>query len=151
MTSITVVFFDLGDTLVTSDRHWIPGAKSLLKELRKAGLRLGIISNTAGFKSRADILNLLPADFDLSAFEAHLTLFSSEIGIEKPRAKIFLEAISRSGGLARQCLYCSENIVETLMAQDVGMRSIRLQSLPNNDLGAVSQKIQEFLALNSAV
>lgn len=148
---IAVVFFDLGDTLVTSDRHWISGAKLLLHSLRQAGLQLGIISNTGGLINRADILKLLPPDFDLSAFEANLTIFSSEVGKEKPRAEIFLEAVTRSGLPATQCLYCSENIVETLMAQDVGMRSVRVQSPPNNDLSVLSLRIQEFQALSGPV
>jgi len=145
---IAVVFFDLGDTLVTSDRHWISGAKPLLHDLRQKGLRLGVISNTGDLSSRADILKLLPSDFDVSAFESNLTLFSSEVGKEKPRADIFLEAIARSGQPAKQCLYCSENIVETLVAQSVGMRSVRVQSAPNNDLNVLSLRIQEFQGLS---
>ena len=145
--SITVVFFDLGDTLVNSSRQWLPGAKPLLLTLRQKGFRLGIISNTPGFSSRAHILKLLPADFDPSAFDAKLTLFSSEVGKDKPQAAIFLEAVARSGKPAKECLYCSENIVETLMAQEIGMRSIRVQSPPNTDLSMLQQKIQEFQVL----
>lgn len=142
--AITIVFFDLGNTLVTSSRHWLPGAKPLLYGLRHKGLRLGIISNTTGLSNRADILKLLPADFDPSAFETNLTLFSSEVGKEKPQTAIFLEAVARAGRPAKECLYCSEDIVETLMAQEIGMRSIRVQSLPNSDLSVLQEKIQEF-------
>lgn len=145
--AITVVFFDLGDTLVNSTRHWLPGAKLLLNSLRQKGLRLGIISNTTGLSHRADILKLLPVDFDPSAFEAKLILFSSEVGKEKPQNAIFLEAVARAGRPAKECLYCSENIVETLMAQEIGMRSIRVQSPPNNDLSMLQQKIQEYQVL----
>lgn len=146
--TITVVFFDLGDTLVTSTRQWLPGAKPLLHGLRQNGLRLGILSNTTGLGNRAAILKLLPADFDPSAFEAKLTLFSSEVGKEKPHPAIFLEAVARAGRPAKECLYCSENIVETLMAQEIGMRSIRVQSPPNSDLSLLQQKIQEYQVLS---
>jgi FMN phosphatase YigB (HAD superfamily) len=145
--AITVVFFDLGETLVTAPRHWLPGAQALLNSLRQSGLRLGIISNTGDLTTRAEILNLLPPDFDLDAFEANLTLFSSEIGKEKPHPAIFKEAVARTGKPANQCLYCSEDIVETLMAQQVGMRSIRVQTLPNSDLSGLRQRIKDFQVL----
>ncbi len=53
----------------------------------------------------------------------------------------------RTGKPANQSLYCSEDIVETLMAQQVGMRSIRVQSLPNTDLSGLRRKITDFQAL----
>lgn len=146
--NISVVFFDLGDTLITtSPRQWLPGAKDLLKVLRQNGYRLGIISNTRGLTTRSAILDLLPADFDSATFEKNLTLFSSEIGMEKPKKAIFKDAISRSGKSAIECLYCSENIVETLMAQHVGMRSIRVQTAPNSDLKVLQDRILDFQAL----
>lgn len=97
--------------------------------------------------TRAEILELLPTDFDPTAFEAILTLFSSEVGKEKPHKEIFEEAVARAGTPANQCLYCSEDIVETLMAQQVGMRSIRVQTAPNSDLSVLQQKILDFQAL----
>lgn len=145
--AITVVFFDLGETLVTSPRRWLTGAQALLRSLRQSGFRLGIISNTGDLTTRAEILNLLPTDFDSDAFEASLILFSSEIKKEKPHKAIFEEAVARAGKPANQCLYCSENIVETLMAQHVGMRSIRVQTLPNSDLSVLQQRIMDFQVL----
>ena len=119
----------------------------MLRSLRQSGFRLGIISNTGDLTTRAEILNLLPTDFDPDAFEASLILFSSEIKKEKPHKAIFEEAVARAGKPANQCLYCSENIVETLMAQHVGMRSIRVQTLPNSDLSVVQQRIMDFQVL----
>lgn len=145
--AITIVFFDLGETLVTTQRRWLPGAQELLSGLRRSGFRLGIISNTRGLTTRAAILELLPVDFDPHAFEENLTLFSSEVGKEKPHQAIFNEAIKRSGEPADQCLYCSEDILETLMAQQVGMRSIRVQTHPNSDLSGLRQSISDFHVL----
>jgi len=147
--AISVVFFDLGGTLVTPARKSLPGAKQLLHGVKKAGLRTGIISNTAELSSRAEILKLLPPDFDLSVFETILTLFSSELHFEKPHSAIFADAVMRTGRLAKECLYCSEDIVECLMAQEVGMRSIRVQSPPNNDLSGLLQTMQQFQALRA--
>ena len=145
--AITVVFFDLGETLVTTERRWLPGAKALLESLRQAGFRLGIMSNTEGLGTRADILKLLPTDFNLTAFEPDLIVFSSEIGKKKPHRAIFEEAVARAGKPANECLYCSEDIVETLMAQQVGLRSIRVQTAPNSDLSVLQQRLMDFQTL----
>ena len=142
-----VVFFDLGDTLVTSPRRWLPGAQALLARLKAGGARLGIISNTTGLASREAILKLLPADFDLSPFDADLVLFSSEVGHSKPQPAIYREAIARAKRPAGECLYCGESIVETLMAQEVGLRAIRIQPPPGSDLDELAQAIAAFRAL----
>ena len=145
--AVTVVFFDLGETLITTQRRWLPGAKALLESLRQSGFRLGIMSNTEGLTTRAQILELLPTDFDLNAFEPGLIVFSSEIGNKKPHRAIFEEAVARAGKPASECLYCSEDIVETLMAQQVGLRSIRVQTAPNSDLSVLQQRLMDFQVL----
>jgi FMN phosphatase YigB (HAD superfamily) len=143
--TISVIFFDLGDTLVTTrPRAWLPGAQALLKSLGEAGFRLGIISNTGDLATRDAILDLLPAGFDLAVFEEQLVLFSSEVKREKPDPLIFKEAVKRAGVPANQCLFVTENIVDTLMAQHVGMRTIRVQTAPNSDLAELQQTIMKF-------
>jgi HAD superfamily hydrolase (TIGR01549 family) len=141
-----VIYFDLGDTLVTAPRRWLPGAKALLPSLRQKGFRLGIISNTQGLPTRQAILGKLPSDFDLQLFEPTLVLFSSEIGKAKPDREIFDEAVTRAGADPAECLYCSENVVETLMAQHVGMHTIRVQTSPNSDLATFEEDLAAFLA-----
>jgi len=145
--AVTVVFFDLGDTLVASDRKWIAGAKALLKDLHQAHLRLGIISNTDGLPDRAAILKLLPPDFNLSDFEDKLVIFSSEVGVAKPSRAIFDKAVAQIGQPASQCLFCGENVIETLMAQQAGMRALRVLP-PPGDLPALSKQIRQFLMLS---
>jgi HAD superfamily hydrolase (TIGR01509 family) len=146
--AIRVIFFDLGDTLVTTrPRAWLPGAQALLKSLRQAGFRLGIISNTGNLATRDAILEVLPADFDLAVFEEQLVLFSSEVKKEKPDPLIFEKAVARAAVPANQCLFVTENIVDTLMAQHVGMRTIRVQTDPNSDLAELQQTIMKFQEL----
>lgn len=129
-----VVFFDLGQTLViTAARRMVPGAAAALSQLRAAGVRLGIISNT-GNLTRAQLLAALPTDFDLDAFEPALVLLSSEVGIEKPNPAMFSLAAGRAGVPARACLYCSEDLLETLAAQGAGMTAARLTPAPQSDL-----------------
>ena len=66
---VHVVFFDLGDTLVTSSQGWVTGAQGVLSTLRTKGVRLGVISNP-GTLSRTQLLQLLPSDFDMKVLEA---------------------------------------------------------------------------------
>ena len=141
---IQAIFFDLGETLVTSPRRWLPDAQALLASLKQKGVRLGIISNTGNLASRQAILDLLPPDFDMNLFEPALVLFSSEVGIEKPRKEIFEKVVRRVGIPASQCLYCSESLVETLVAQHVGMRVTRVQPPPRSDLATLEQRITEY-------
>jgi HAD superfamily hydrolase (TIGR01549 family) len=131
--TIRVVFFDLGDTLVSTSRDWIPGAKETLSTLRTKGVRLGLISNT-GTLSRTQLLQLLPADFDLTVFDSGLLLLSSEVGCEKPALTIFQLAVERTAELASHCLFCTENLLDTLAAQQIGLRVARLQKPPASDL-----------------
>ncbi len=141
---IQILFFDLGDTLVTAPKTWLPGAKALLASLSAKAIPLGIISNTTGLPNRAAILNLLPTDFDLGFFDPNLVLFSSEVGIDKPNKAIFQLAVTRAAKPAATCLYVSENIVETLVAQHAGLRSLRVQVAPNNDLASLEQNLAKF-------
>ena len=141
---VKVTFFDIGDTLVKVPGMWLPGAKALLSSLHLAGLRLGIISNTTDLPNRQAIIDLLPADFDLNLFEASIVLFSSEVGKAKPNKDIFVEAVARALLPAAQCLYCSESILETLVAQHAGMRSIRVQTAPNSDLASLQSTLARF-------
>jgi len=142
---IQAVFFDLGETLVTSPRKWLPGAKALLPSLKSKGFRLGIISNTTGLADRTAILNFLPIDFDLAAFEAALILFSSEVGIEKPDKEIFNKAVAAAALDSKNCLFCSESPIDTLVAQGVGMRSLRIIT-GSSDLSSLDSYLAQYAA-----
>jgi len=136
--SIRAAFFDLGDTLVVSaDRSWVPGAKAALTELRARGLRLGVISNT-GDLSRAQLTQLLPADFDWAAFDPKLVILSAEVGVEKPSPEIFQRAVAEAGVAAAACLFCTENLTDTLAAQRVGMLGARIQPPPGSDIDVMA-------------
>src|SRR4051794_30538460 len=125
-----VIFFDLGETLV-SNRMWVPNARELLNRLELDGLRLGIISNTAQL-DRKSLNEFLPADFNWSQFEESLILLSSEVHIEKPNVGIFKLAIDKAGIASHLCLFCSENPLDCLVSQQVGMHSYRLQKPPDS-------------------
>jgi len=143
---IQVIVFDLGDTLVTTGRTWILGAKEVLAGLRQSGIRLGLISNSGSF-SREQLLEQLPVDFDLASFDDTLILLSSETGIEKPTLQLFEMAIARANVLASQCLFCTEDLLHTLAAQTAGMRSARLERPPNSDIDLLPETIAAFAKL----
>lgn len=128
-----VIFFDLGDTLVRGGgrREWVPGARETLSRLHAGSdaPKLGILSNTANLKREQIVSNLLPPDFDLSWFEPGLIVLSSEVRVEKPSPAIFrlaLERAAKLGAAAGACLYCTEDLTETLAAQQAGMHAARL-------------------------
>jgi FMN phosphatase YigB (HAD superfamily) len=132
--TIRAVFFDLGDTLVTTaDRQWVLGARALLASLKTRSLRLGVISNT-GNLTRDQLKPLLPIDFDWGLFESDLIILSSEVGAEKPSHAIFETAIAKARIPASTCLFCTESLVDTLAAQAVGMVAARVTKPPDSEL-----------------
>jgi FMN phosphatase YigB (HAD superfamily) len=138
--SIKVAFFDLGKTLVLNDRTWIPGARDTLKKMSRKKIRLGLISNT-GTLSRAQILALLPPDFDMSMFEEKLVIFSSEVHVEKPNARIFQMAIEHSGVEANECLFCTEEPDHIVAAKKVGMQTALVNKGPDSDIGGLFERL----------
>lgn len=130
---VKVVFFDLGETLVTQNRKWVTGAKALLEVLRNRNLRLGIISNT-GNMTKNQLAAELPADFDFAVFEKELVILSAETGFKKPDPKIFQLAVNKSGAAAGECLFVTENAVDALAAQKVGLKALRLLAPPASDI-----------------
>jgi len=132
---IRAVFFDLGNTLVvTRDRSWVPGAKEALAELRARNVPLGVISNT-GDRDQDQLTPLLPVDFDWATFAQGMVILSGVVGVEKPDAKIFRLAVDASGVHAGECLFCTEDLTDTLVAQRVGMLTARVQPPPGGDVG----------------
>jgi putative hydrolase of the HAD superfamily len=84
--------------------YWVPYdcVVPALTELRRRGLRLGVISN---WDASARILL---ARHGLERFFEHVVV-SSEVGSEKPRMEIFHQALERAGVAAADCLYVGDN------------------------------------------
>ena len=130
-TEIQAVFFDIGDTLVRGAQSWIPGAKEFLGQISSTNLRLGLISNT-GNLNRNELESHLPSDFDFQDFEDKLILLSSEVGIEKPDIRIFLQAVTKAAVPPWTCIFVGEKLEETFAAQRAGMRTIRIARVPED-------------------
>lgn len=141
-----VLFFDLGDTLITANRQWVPDAKGTLTQLRDKGFRLGLISNTGNLSRAQLVAQILPPDFDLNLFEAGLVIFSSEVHLEKPDPRIFRKALQQAHVPAKESLFCTEELRHSLVAQLLGMRTIRLQKPPLSEIANLAAEL-EWLAM----
>jgi FMN phosphatase YigB (HAD superfamily) len=97
-----------------------------------------------GNLTRLQLVAMLPPDFDLAQFEDHLIVCSSEVGVEKPGLEIFRLALARASVEARKCLFCTEELLHTLAAQQVGMHVARLQTPPRSDVGSVPDLLKQL-------
>jgi bacterial leucyl aminopeptidase len=129
---ISVVFFDLGDTLGTAVLSAPPVhltgfqvfsfVPDLLQGLRDRGLRLGIVSNTGADGHQTVNAVLLEAGL-LGFFEPGLCIYSKDVGYTKKQVEIFLIAMDRAG-MSQQpggCLFVGEDNDERLVASNAGM------------------------------
>jgi FMN phosphatase YigB (HAD superfamily) len=140
--AVKAVFFDLGETLVTKNRKWVSGGKDVLSRLHAKSVRLGVISNT-GNLTRAQLLQELPTDFKFSLFEDALVILSSEVGVDKPSPAIFELASVRAGLHPEECLFCTEDLLHTLVAQKTGMRAARTLPPATSDIGTLAQALAD--------
>jgi FMN phosphatase YigB (HAD superfamily) len=108
----------------------LPGVPEVLAELRAAGHRLGVISNT-GVETAADMERVL-TDCDLYAqLDPELLLYSREEGIDKEDPELFRRACARAGrgGDPSSCWYVGESEEERTIALGVGMRAVATPEL----------------------
>jgi putative hydrolase of the HAD superfamily len=85
-----------------------PYVRPVLEELRAAGVRLGIVSNAAySPQSMRDQLHFLGL-FDF--FEA--TIYSSEVGVRKPNAAIYSEALRLTAAEPARTLFIGDRVRE---------------------------------------
>ncbi len=136
MSALSVVFLDIGNTLIRRDddviRILVQGAFDAIQGFNDRGILTGIISNT-GNLSRDELVDFLPADFDFGVFEPTLVILSSDpnVGVEKPDPAIYELALDRARLLMPSiipaaCLFCGENLTEVMAAQRVGFLGARV-------------------------
>lgn len=117
-----------------------------LRTLRDRGLRLGLISNLSLFphKVREDLARLGIAPYlDAAAF-------SSEVGVRKPDARIFLHALKALGEDPAHAVFVGDRLNDDIVgAQAVGMRTILTREFRQEDPAevrpdAVVEKLAEI-------
>jgi FMN phosphatase YigB (HAD superfamily) len=146
---VKLIFFDIGDTLV-SNKKFIEGAEDVLKELHAKGIRLGLLSDTDQL-TRDQVSKQLPPGFlDSSLFEKDLVILSSELtkklghDVDKSGIEIFYQVLALTGLSAGECLFCTESLKHTLIAQQAGMLTARLQKPPaESDIGELINELGE--------
>ncbi len=103
-----------------------PEAVEVLAELHGQGLALGVVSN---FDQR---LRPVLADLGLARF-FQSTILSSEVGADKPAARIFERALAELGVAAEETLHVGDDPERDWAATQWGLQVFELDR-PNNDL-----------------
>lgn len=99
----------------------VPGAVELLSELKDAGLKIGLISNS-----------IFPAKFHRDEMQRFgildhfdFTIFSSEVMIRKPNKEIYLKALSLTESQSERTVFVGDRLIEDVAGpQAVGMKAI---------------------------
>jgi putative hydrolase of the HAD superfamily len=130
---IRAVFFDLGDTLVTEEsaggKHlWevtlkkLPHLDKVLKELKKRGYKLGVITNTVTSREVHVRMALRRISIE-KYFDVIVT--SVDVGFNKPDERIFLTAIKAVNVKPKDAVMVGNRIsTDILGGNRIGMRTI---------------------------
>jgi putative hydrolase of the HAD superfamily len=118
----------LREYLIAEHAAWAPARRrasmsvALLDALRERGLKTGLVSNSM------DPPWILLRDLEEQELAERLdaTVFSSEIGLRKPRPEIFLLALERLGVAAEHSLFVGDRLdADVRGARGVGMRTVQ--------------------------
>lgn len=116
--------------------HWraFPEVPEVLAALRRAGLRIGVLTNGAEVQQNEKLRAI-------GLSEAVDVVCTSEgIGVQKPDARAFDALAERLGASPRECLFVGDNPLHDVEgARNAGMRALRIaRDAPEpNDLTAV--------------
>jgi putative hydrolase of the HAD superfamily len=111
----------LKETGYPVDRHCKPDAdaRSTLEELRRRGLKLGIVTNGPSEMQRHK-LALLGLEHEFDA-----VVVSGEEGVRKPDEEIFRRALARCGIAAHEALFVGDHPVADIAgAHGAGLRAV---------------------------
>lgn len=116
--------------------------KPLLKELRKRGYIVGVITNGPSM--------LQNHKMDTSALRPYLdiVIVSGDVGIHKPDPKLFSYAADKLGLKTEECVYVGDHPINDIKgALDSGMRAIRMNWgwFKNQDLRADVPVIEDII------
>ena len=83
-----------------------PGVPELLSDLRRKGVRLGVVTHGLSVKQAEKLVRLKLVDY----FDPHAIFISDEIGINKPNPKLYQTALRSLGLEASQAMYVGDNL-----------------------------------------
>jgi len=130
---IRAVFFDLGDTLVAEEsvgkKHlWeatlqkLPYLDEVLKELKRRGYKLGIITNTV--ISREEHVRMALRRIDIEKY-FDVIVTSVDVGFNKPDERIFLTALKGVNVKPEEAVMVGNRIsADILGGNRIGMKTI---------------------------
>jgi putative hydrolase of the HAD superfamily len=108
-----------------------PDAAELLRELRRRGIRVGVLSNTMWPRDRHELIFARDGVLDL----IDGAVYSSEIPWTKPHPEAFRAAMAAIGATTpADCVYVGDRPFDDIHgAQSVGLRTVLM---PNSDVPA---------------
>ena len=109
-----------------------PEVLGTLEELRRAGYRMGVVSNVSLLP------DLMRADIDRLGIGPLLdaAVFSSEVGLRKPDPRIFTEALDRLGVGPAETAFVGDRLLDDVGgAQAMGMRTVQTTQYRKEDEG----------------
>ena len=117
-------------------------AVDLLAKIKAAGMKIGLVSNS-----------IFPAEFhrdEMRRFEFFeffdFTIFSSEIGIRKPKKEIYQKALDLAGSKAENTIFIGDRKLEDVAGpQEIGIRAI----LKHVDRRNYSMAIEPFAEIHT--
>ncbi|MGH2554506.1 MAG: HAD family hydrolase [Actinomycetota bacterium] len=107
-----------------------PEVVATLDRLRNSGYRMGLVSNISLRP------NLMRADLERMGLSTYLdaTVFSSEVGVRKPDARIFHEALDRLGAQSVEAVFVGDRLYDDVSgAQAVGIRAVLTRQFRQED------------------
>lgn len=107
-----------------------PEVLATLDHLRRAGYRMGLVSNISLRP------NLMRADLERMALSKYLdaAVFSSEVGVRKPDPRIFNAALDRLGAEPGETVFVGDRLYDDVSgAQAVGMRGVLTRQFRQED------------------
>lgn len=113
---------DVADALyATMDHHWVLYADAVptLQELRRHGIRIGLLSNIG-----IDIRATLVQQSALDLFDA--VVLSYEVGAVKPQTRIFERALTQLGVPAERALMVGDSWAYDAGGTEIGLRTLLL-------------------------
>lgn len=110
----------------------VPAMYVLLRSLRQAGVRTGMLSNSWG--------NDYPRELFTDVFDA--VVISSEVGMRKPERRIFVHALARLGLTPRECVF-----VDDIEANVTAARALGMIGLHHRDAETTAAAVRDLFGL----
>jgi HAD superfamily hydrolase (TIGR01509 family) len=127
--------------LVPSQLHVFPGAQTLVRTCRDAGLRLVVASSADRVKVAA---NLAKIDLPIESWDAVVT--GEDVTLRKPAPDIFLKAAAKVGAAPAECVVIEDAVNGVQAALAAGMRCVAVAQTFEADHLRQAQVVRDRIA-----